>query len=78
MHRHNLQQGLLLTVRPQHIMLSLEQIRTLPWEEHVAIWQDYVNALAALLVSALEHSSPAFEQNRVLLCNALLESNVFG
>ena len=49
--RHNLQQGLLLTVRAQHIMLSLEQIRNLPWEEHVAIWQDYVNALAAHLVS---------------------------
>ena len=54
--RHNLQQGLVLTVRPQHIMLSLEQIRNLPWEETVAIWQDYVNALAACLVS-LFHAS---------------------
>lgn len=49
--RFRLQQGLLLTVRPeQPISLSIEQLRRLTWEEHAAVWRDYVNALAQCLV----------------------------
>lgn len=50
--KFRLQQGLLLTVRPeQPVNLSIEQLRRLSWEEHSAVWRDYVNALAQCLVS---------------------------
>ncbi len=49
--KFRLQQGLLLTVRPeQPINLSIEQLRRLSWEEHSGVWRDYVNALAQCLV----------------------------
>ena len=50
--KFRLQQGLLLTVRPdQPISLSIDQLRRLSWEEHAGVWRDYVNALAQCLVS---------------------------
>ena len=49
--KFRLQQGLLLTVRPeQPINLSIEQLRRLSWEDHSGVWRDYVNALAQCLV----------------------------
>ena len=58
--KFRLQQGLLLTVRPeQPISLSIDQLRRLSWEEHAGVWRDYVNALAQCLVSLLNHASPS-------------------
>ena len=49
--KFRLQQGLLLTVRPdQPISLSIDQLRRLSWEDHASVWQDYVNTLAQCLV----------------------------
>ena len=51
MNRFRLQQGLLLTVQPDRpISLTVDQLRRLSWEEHAAVWRDYVNALAHCLV----------------------------
>ena len=51
--KFRLQQGLLLTVQPDRpISLTVDQLRRLSWEEHAAVWRDYVNALAQCLVRA--------------------------
>lgn len=49
--KFRLQQGLLLTVRPdQPISLSIDQLRRLSWEDHATLWQDYVTSLSQCLV----------------------------
>lgn len=71
--KFRLQQGLLLTVRPdQPINLSIEQLRRLSWEEHAAVWRDYVNALAQCLVLANgDVNSPTVERMTQLVQECL-------
>lgn len=71
--KFRLQQGLLLTVRPeQPINLSIEQLRRLSWEEHSGVWRDYVNALAQCLVLANgDANSPAMERMTQLVRECL-------
>ncbi|KAL3147225.1 hypothetical protein ABBQ32_002720 [Trebouxia sp. C0010 RCD-2024] len=71
--KFRLQQGLLLTVRPeQPISLSIDQLRRLSWEEHAGVWRDYVNALAQCLVLANgDVNSPALERMSQLVQECL-------
>ena len=69
MEKFRLQQGLLLTVRPdQPISLNIDQLRRLSWEEHAGVWRDYVNALAQCLVSFI----PAHAAGVNACCNPTL------